>query len=90
MRWRPEGKLDGGRECQDAQHADKGDGGSVESLGDESIHAILLRNLDTEVGHVLLLFKFQPGDTCTASYHVTKGTLQYILGTARVLCCTAI
>jgi hypothetical protein len=68
---------------KDAQHAHKSDGGSVEGLGDKGGYAILLRNLSAKVGHGLLLFKIQPGDTCTASYHVTQGTLQCILSPRR-------
>jgi len=75
--------LDSGREGQDAEHADKGDGGGIKSLGDEGGDAILLRGLDAEVGHVFTPFQNSAWVTCTASYHVTQGTLQYILSVRR-------
>ena len=70
--------LDCGGEGHDAEHADKGDGGGIESLGDKLIHAILRGKGDAEVGHVSTPFQNSARDTCTASYHVKQGILQYI------------
>src|SRR6478672_4139244 len=57
LRGVPGGGLNGGREGLNAEHADKGDGGGIESLGDKGGDAILLRGLDTEVGHVFSPFQ---------------------------------
>jgi hypothetical protein len=53
------------------------DGGGIESLSDKVVHAVLLRDAEV-VGHVSTPFQNSARDTCTASYHVTQGTLQYI------------
>src|SRR3954469_25668029 len=75
---------DRGCESDDAQNAHQSDGGGIESLGNKLIHAALLGKRDTKVGHVSTPFLNSSRDTCTASYHVTQGTLQYILSVSEL------